>query len=65
LIKSYPITKGLNRGDGMAPLSAKYLSQSPRTTGAGVFTIESEETSPYMGHEPLFRLIPDSIGGLT
>lgn len=65
LIASYPITSGLNKGDGMASLSAKYLSESPRTTGAGVFTIQTQETSPYMGKEPLFRMIPDSLGGLS
>lgn len=65
LVAQYPITDGQNIGDGMFPLDIQYLSQAPKTTGAGVFTVEALETSPYMGHEPMFRLMPDSVGHLV
>ena len=65
LIASYPVTLGLNVGDGMLPLNAKYLGDSPRTTGAGVFTLYGRSTSPYTGKEPYYTMRSDSIGSVA
>lgn len=65
LIASYPVTLGLNIGDGMLPLNAKYLGDSPRTTGAGVFTLYGRSTSPYTGKEPYYTMRSDSIGSVA
>jgi hypothetical protein len=62
LVKSIPITLGSNVGDGMMPLDIKYLGESPRTTGAGVYTLRARKNSPYPGNEPMFILRSDSIG---
>ena len=62
LVSSYPVTLGLNVGDGMLPLNAKYLGDSPRTTGAGVFTLHGRDTSSYPGKEPMYIMESDSIG---
>ena len=65
LVSSYPVTLGLNVGDGMLPLNAKYLGDSPRTTGAGVFTLYGRSTSPYTGNEPYYTMRSDSIGSVA
>lgn len=62
LIGSYPVTLGSNVGDGMLPMNAKYLSDSPRTTGAGVFTLHGRSSSHYTGNEPYYTMRSDSIG---
>ena len=62
LISSYPVTLGSNVGDGMLPLNARYLSDTPRTTGAGVFTLHGRNTSAYPGNEPMYTMRSDSIG---
>ena len=62
LISSYPVTLGSNVGDGMMPISAKYVGDSPKTTGAGVFTLHARSSSPYPGHEPYYTMRSDSIG---
>jgi hypothetical protein len=61
-LEEHPITLGKNVGDMMVNSDAKYLSDSPRTTGAGVFTLESRANSNYLGKEPLFIMYPDSPG---
>ena len=65
LVGSYPVTLGLNVGDGMLPLNAKYLGDSPRTTGAGVFTLYGRGTSHYTGNEPYYTMRSDSIGSVA
>ena len=62
LISSYPVTLGSNVGDGMLPLNVRYLSDTPRTTGAGVFTLHGRDTSSYPGKEPMYIMESDSIG---
>ena len=62
LISSYPVTLGSNVGDGMLPLNARYLSDTPKTTGAGVFTLHGRNTSAYPGNEPMYTMRSDSIG---
>lgn len=46
----------------MLPLNARYLSDTPRTTGAGVFTLHGRSTSAYPGNEPMYTMRSDSIG---
>ena len=65
LVVSFPVTLGSNIGDGMMPLDIKYLGESPRTTGAGVYTLSARKTSPYPGNEPMFVLRSDSIGSVA
>lgn len=62
LISSYPVTLGSNVGDGMLPMNAKYLSDTPKTTGAGVFTLRGISASHYPGNEPYYVMRSDSIG---
>ena len=65
LISSYPVTLGLNVGDGMLPLNTRYLGDTPRTTGAGVFTLHGRNTSAYTGNEPMYTMRSDSIGSVA
>lgn len=62
LISSYPVTLGKNIGDGMMPLNVRWLSETPGTTGAGVFTLHGRKTSRYTGYEPIYTMRSDSIG---
>lgn len=62
LIASYPVTLGKNIGDGMMPLNVRWLSETPGTTGAGVFTLHGRKTSRYTGYEPMYTMRSDSIG---
>lgn len=49
----------------MFPTNIKYLSQTPRTTGAGIFTVQGYGTSHYPGNEPSYVLRSDSISPVT
>ena len=65
LVSSYPVTLGSNVGDGMMPVDAKYLSDSPKTTGAGVFTLYGRSSSHYPGNEPYYTMRSDSVGSVA
>lgn len=65
LIASFPVTLGRNIGDGMMPLNVRWLSETPGTTGAGVFTLHGRGTSHYTGNEPMYTMRSDSIGSVA
>jgi hypothetical protein len=49
----------------MMPMNTKYLGDSPRTTGAGVFTLYGRSSSHYPGNEPYYTMRSDSIGSVA
>lgn len=53
-LETHYVTLGSKVGDMAIPNGVRYYSQTPRTTGAGVFTARSVSTSPYTGNEPMF-----------
>lgn len=65
LLERFPVTLGKNIGDMAVPSTVNYLKASPRTTGAGVFTLSSRPTSIYLGHEPLFFMYSDKTGRVS
>lgn len=46
----------------MMPVDIRYLSEAPRTTGAGVYTVSARPTSHYPGKEPMYILRSDVTG---
>lgn len=57
-LETHEITRGLNVGDGYRPFNKEtpYYGDLPQQTGAGIFTVAPFNHSPYLGHEPMFRL---------